>query len=461
MQWTIEEILYATKGETSLARSEVVQGVSTDSRCVSEGSLFVALRGERHDGHAFVREALSRGAEAAMVSEVPPGVAPERCIVVTDTLRALGDLACFTRLRENWRVVGLTGSSGKTTTKEMVASICAQARGAEKVLKTRGNWNNLVGLPLSILGASGGEEIAVLEMGMNRFGEIRRLTEIAQPDVGLITNVGLAHAGGVGGTQQGVARAKGELLEALRPDAVFVMNLDDDWVCRLARSFSGRKVSFGRGGDVQAHWVRDLGLEGVAFELDLAGEHAQVRLRLLGVHNVSNALAAAAVGLALGFRVEVIVAGLEDVDVVAGRMEVVRLRNGVTVLDDTYNANPSSVEAALRVLRRCSGRPLVVVGEMLELGGEGPRAHRLVGERVAALDVGALVLLGEQTEATAAAAQQAGLPKERIYRCRSCADAADVVLRLWSSGDVVLVKGSHNLHMEEVVGILVKAGNSG
>ncbi len=460
MRWTIKEVLRATRGRSSLADNQVVRGVCTDSRRVSPGALFFALRGERYDGHTFVEEALAKGAEAAVVDEVATGRVAERCIVVPDTLQALGDLAAWTRRREGWRVVALTGSTGKTTTKELIASICAQALGQQKVLKTKGNWNNLVGLPLTIVSAHGREDIAVLEMGMNRFGEIRRLTEIAQPDVGLITNIGLAHLGGVGGSIEGVARAKGELLETLEPKATFVANVDDEWICRLTQGFQGSKVTFGRGGDVQAHWIRDFGVDGVAFELDLAGVRARVRLRLLGVHNVSNALAAAAVGLALSFRVEAIVAGLEDVDAVTGRVEAVRLRNGVTVLNDAYNANPSSVEAALKVLRRFSGRPLVVLGEMLELGGESQRAHRMVGERVGALDVAALVVIGEQTEATAAAAQQAGLPNERIYLCRSCVEAAETIMRIWRSGDVVLVKGSHNLHMEEVVRILVEAGNA-
>jgi UDP-N-acetylmuramyl pentapeptide synthase len=265
----------------------------------------------------------------------------------------------------------------------------------------------------------------------------------------------------VGGSQAGVAKAKGELVEALQPQATLVVNADDEWVCRLAQKFSGAQVRYGSGGDVQAHWIRDLGANGVVFELDARGERVKVHLRLLGVHNVSNALAAAAVGVAMGFRVEVIAAGLEDVDAVAGRMQVVRLRNGVTVLDDTYNANPSSVEAALKVLRRFSGRPLVVLGAMLELGGESQRAHREVGERAAALGVEALVLLGEETEATAKAAEQAGLPSRRIFRCQTRAEAAGVIQQVWQSGDTVLVKGSHGLHMEEVVQLLVKAGNSG
>ncbi len=460
MQWTIGEILQATGGQSALPPERVVSAIVTDSRAAAPGAVFVALKGERHDGHDFVGAALSQGCEAALVEHVPPGVPRERCLVVPDTLTALGDVAGWTRQRQGWLVVGLTGSTGKTTTKEMIASICASARGADKVLKTKGNFNNLVGLPITILQAAGTEETAVLEMGMNRFGEIRRLARIAKPNIALITNIGLAHAAGVGGTQAGVARAKGELIEELAADATLVVNLEDEWVCRLARGFTGRKIGYGAGGEVQAHWVRDLGADGVVFELSAAGARARVRLRLVGTHNVSNALAAAAVGLAMGFRVEVIAAGLEAVDVVDGRMVVVRLRNGVTVVDDTYNANPSSVEAALKALRRFPGRPLVVLGEMLELGGESRRAHQQVGERAAALDVRLLVLLGEETKATAEAAVAAGLAPDRVHHCANHAEAAELVRRVWRSGDTVLVKGSHSLHMEEVVRLLIHSGNS-
>lgn len=459
MQWTIAEIVTATRGRTELASDQVASAVTTDSRHVAPGAIFVALRGERYDGHDFVSESLARGALAAVVHHLPPGADPARCIWVPDTLRALGDWAAWTRHRQGWQVVGLTGSSGKTTTKELIAAVCARACGADRVLKTRGNWNNLVGLPLTILQATGKEAVAVLEMGMNRFGEIRRLTEIARPNVGLITNIGLAHAEGVGGTQAGVARAKGELVEGLNPEATLVVNLDDEWVCRVARGFRGKTVTYGTDGDVRAHRIRGRGAEGVSFDLAVGSERVPVHLRLVGVHNVSNALAAAAVGVAMGFRVEVIAAGLEDVEPVEGRMVVVRLRNRVTVLDDTYNANPSSVEAALKTLRSFSGRPLVVLGQMLELGGESERAHRIVGERAAALGVELLVVLGEQAAATAAAAVAAGLPADRVHHCRSHAEAAQVVQQFWQSGDTVLVKGSHGLHMEEVVRLLKDAGN--
>ena len=461
MIWELSEVLAATGGRTNLDRALRFHSIVTDSRAVRPGALFVALRGQRFDGHDFVAEALAHGALAALC-ERPVAAAPDRCILVPDTLRALGDLAGWTRRREGWRVVGITGSAGKTTTKELAAAVCTQGLGAERlVLKTRENFNNLIGLPLTILGATGEERVAVLEMGMNRPGEIRRLAQIAAPNIGLITNIGLAHAEGVGGTIAHVARAKGELLEALESDDVFVLNLDDEWVCRLAQDCRARCVTYGRGGDVQAHWIRDLGPDGARFELDVLGQKTEVHLNLVGTHNVSNALAAAAVGLAMGFRVEVIASGLCGCGVeLAGRMKVERLRNEVTVIDDTYNANPSSVEAALRALRRFSGRRLVVLGEMRELGGESRRAHRAIGEYAASLEMDLLILLGPLTEAVAEGALHAGFPAERVIACGSHDEAARTVARHWQAGDTVLVKGSHSLHMEEVVHKLRELGNA-
>jgi len=457
--WEISEVVAATGGRTTLPERLVVHSVVTDSRAVRPGALFVALRGEHFDGHDFIDDALRAGAVAALCER--PGTMPEKCIVVPDTVRALGDLAGWTRRREGWRVVGITGSTGKTTTKELTAAVCSAGLGDPRlVLKTRGNWNNWIGLPLTILGASGEERVAVLEMGMNRPGEIRRLAQIAQPNVGVITNIGLAHAEGVGGTIAHVARAKGELLEELGEEEIFVLNLDDEWACRIARQCRARCVTFGKGGDVQAHWIRDLGPGGVKFQLNIRGERTEVHLPLVGVHNVSNALAAAAVGLAMGFRVEDIASGLcGGGEELAGRMQVERLRNGVTVIDDSYNANPSSVEAALRALCRFSGRRLVVLAEMRELGGESRRAHRAIGEYAASLEIARLVLYGPLTQAVAEGARDAGFPPEQIVECGSHEEAVRAVVDFWQPGDTVLVKGSHSLHMEEVVRTLREIGN--
>jgi len=462
MTWTLAEVLLATGGRATAGAADatVIPVVTTDSRRLDVGALFFALRGEHHDGHDFVADALRNGARYAVVHRTPAGVDPERLIHVADTLRALGDLAAWTRRQHPVRVVAVTGSSGKTTTKELIASICTAARLAppQRVLKTEGNFNNLIGLPLTLVRLQGDETVAVLEMGMNRPGEIARLTEIARPDFAVITNVGHAHLEGVGGTLAGVARAKGELFAGLAETAVIAVNTEDEWVRRLAAGFRGRQVRFGADGDVRAKHVAVRGVDGVSFDLRIDAAARRVRLRLVGAHNVMNALAAAAIGHAMGYGIETIGRGLEQASVPAQRMQVVRLANGVTLIDDAYNANPSSVEAALYALRDMPGRAIVVLGDMWELGTESARAHRTVGERAAALGVCGLFLLGTQAEETAAGARMAGLPGEAIYIGASHAAVAAAVVAQWQPGDCVLVKGSHGMRMEEVVRLLVDAG---
>ncbi|MCK6556546.1 UDP-N-acetylmuramoyl-tripeptide--D-alanyl-D-alanine ligase [Candidatus Binatia bacterium] len=432
--------------------------VSTDSRHVSPGQLFFALRGPQHDGHDFVNQAFVAGAAAAVVERMPPAAPPGRLLVVSDSLRALGDLAAWTRRQYPLRVVAITGSNGKTTTKELVAAVCETAAGgAGAVLKTEGNLNNLIGLPLTLLRLRGSETVAVLELGMNQPGEIARLTEIATPTCALITNIGPVHLEGVGGTIAGVAAAKGELFAGLAPDAIMVVNRDDEHVRRLAVPFPNRKVTYGVDGDLRAHHVRDVGTDGVAFTLALGNREAEVRLRLMGAHNVQNALAAAAVGHALGIDLDVIAAGLARAEGVGMRLQVIRLPNGVTILNDAYNANPSSVEAALQAIRHLPGRPVVVVGEMRELGDETRRAHRQVGERAGALGVWQLIAVGDCAADVVAGARSAGMPADRVHRCPTHAAAAAVVRAHWRKGDNVLVKGSRGARMEEVVRLLQAA----
>lgn len=461
MYWTAADVLEAVGGASECPLTTRFESVTTDSRSVSPDCLFIALHGNHYDGHAFVAEALAKGARAAVVQERVENVPPHRLIHVADTLRSLGNLAAWTRRQSVTRVVGITGSSGKSTTKELVASICTTAYPeAGSVLKTEGNLNNLIGLPLTLLRASGSERVAVLEMGMNRRGEIARLTEIARPDYGLITNIGLAHAEGVGGGIAGVAAAKGELIRSLTDDATVLVNVDDPWVREVADGFPGRRVTFGTTGEVRAHRIRDLGFDGMAFDLEIAGSTTEVRLRLVGVHNVSNALAAAALGHAMGFRLEVIGAGLERTVGMSMRMEVVRLTNGVTVINDAYNANPSSVEAALEALRRCPGRSVAVLGEMRELGAESRRAHHRIGECAASLGIDRVILLGPLTEQVAAGARAGGMQASRVTLCDSHAEAAAQVVAQWRVGDTVLVKGSHSMRMDEVVRLLESAGNA-
>ncbi len=465
MTWTLHDVLVATGAHTAPAMPPDIMftSVTTDSRHVEPGARFFALRGPWHDGHDHVLEALRQGARSAVVDRVVAALPANRVVQVSDTLRALGDLAAWTRSRAAVRVVAVTGSNGKTTTKEMIAAIGAAAAfpaPRARVLKTEGNLNNLIGLPLTLLQLQGDEAVAVVEMGMNRPGEIARLTEIARPDYGVVTNVGPAHLGGVGGTLAGVAAAKGELFAGLAPDAGIAVNTDDEWVRRMAAPFPGRKVTFGHAGEVQAHNVADFGADGVAFDLAIAGRGAKVRLPLSGRHNVANALAAAAVGHLLGLQLEDIARGLQRTIPASMRMEVRRLGNGVILINDAYNANPSSVEAALLALRRFAGRPVAVLGEMWELGDESRRAHRVIGERAGALGVQELFVLGDHAEDVAAGARAAGMPAEAIHMCGSHQEVAAAVGNRWQPGDTLLVKGSHGMRMDEVVRLLESMGNS-
>jgi len=458
MRLKLTDVLEATAGtlHSSPSKDLAFASVGIDSRRVSPGELFVALRGQNHDGHDFVSQALAEGARAAVVERLIPSVDPAALILVDDTLRALGDLAAATRIRSSMKVVAITGSNGKTTTKEMVAAICEAAPwspASNRVLKNEGNLNNLIGLPLTLLRLAGDEAVGVLEMGMNQPGEIARLTEIARPDFGVVLNVGRAHLQGVGGLA-GVAAAKGELFEGLSGDAVIAVNVDDPWVVKIADNFSGRKVYFGSRGEVRADNIVDFGFDGVGFDLLINGRRAKVRLRMIGRHNVTNALAAAAIGHAMGLPQGVIVKGLREASPPPMRMQVERLANGMMVLNDSYNANPSSVEAALEALRRMPGRLVVVLGAMWELGDESRRAHREIGERVASLGADLLVTLGELGESIAAGALEAGMAESAVHVCTTHEEAAEIVRRQREAGVVVLVKGSRGMKMEEVVRLL-------
>jgi UDP-N-acetylmuramoyl-tripeptide--D-alanyl-D-alanine ligase len=319
------------------------------------------------------------------------------------------------------------------------------------MLKTVGTENNLIGVPMTLLRLTGNEAVAVLEMGMNAPGEIARLVQIACPDVGVITNIGPAHLAGVGGTVAGVASAKAEMLAGMRRDATIAVNTQDEWVVRISEQFHGRRVEFGPGREVEGRTVTDFGLDGVAFELCVAGRVAKVRLRLPGAHNVANALAAAAVSHAIGLSLETIRAGLERVSLPPRRMQVLHLPNGVTVLNDSYNANPANVEAALSVLVRQPGRRIAVLGEMLELGEQSTALHEHVGALAAKAGVDALVAVGAQAHAVARGARLAGLEAAAICVCADPAEAAARVLAMLRARDFVLVKGSRGPLTEEVV----------
>ena len=455
--FALEEVLAATGGDlVRLGARTRFPGVTTDSRSLRPDELFVALRGEAHDGHAFLGEAVERGAGAVVV-ERAHAERPLRCgvIAVRDTLAALGDLAAFHRRRCHPRIVAVTGSNGKTTTKEMLAAILARAFGPGRVLRTTGTQNNLVGLPLTLLRLAGTEEAAILELGMNGPGEIWRLAQIAEPDVGVITCVAPAHLEGLGSIH-GVAEAKAELYRRLRPSATAVVNADDPLVTASARAFPGRKVPFGMapaaGVTVGAQGIVDRGLEGTEFRLVVERQEAAIRLAVPGRHNVTNALAAAAAAHALGVDLAAVQAGLEAFQPPGMRMEVTQLPTGVTVLNDAYNANPASMAAALSTLAASRGRRrLAALGEMRELGDEAPRAHRELGAAAAAARLDALFLLGPHAGEVRAGAEAAGLPAECITIAASHDELAARLAAYCRAGDLVLLKGSRGAAMEEVL----------
>lgn len=455
--WTLAQVLLATGGRLWGKRTEACfRLVSTDSRTVEAGDLFVALRGDKFDGHAFVAEVLAKGAAGLILEEPPAAPVPVPVVLVPDTLTALGDLAHYRRSRMgDLQVLAVTGSSGKTTVKEMTAAILGQQH---QVLKSRGNFNNLIGLPLSLLPVEEHHEFAVLEMGMNRPGEIARLAEIALPDAACITNVQEAHLAGLASIE-GVAKAKGELFAGMKAWGTLVVNLDDPRVRRLARRLSHAKITFGRAAaaDVRATHIRGLGEAGMSFTLVIGDWRQRVRLAALGVHNVQNALAAAALCLAAGLAPAEIAAGLAAYRPFAKRLQLQPFIGGLKLIDDTYNANPASMLAALETVHnlRRERKVVAVLGDMLELGARSVAAHRFVGENAARLDFDYLLAVGEFAGEVVAAARRAGMGEEQA---RACRDKAEI--RAWleqslaegllTADDLVLVKGSRGMRMETI-----------
>ncbi|MFN2376803.1 MAG: UDP-N-acetylmuramoyl-tripeptide--D-alanyl-D-alanine ligase, partial [Candidatus Binatia bacterium] len=369
---------------------------------------------------------------------------------VDDTLAALGDLAAWHRRGFNGPLVAVTGSNGKTTVKEMLRAIFLAHFGEGRVLATQGNLNNLIGAPLTIFGLCADHAAAVVEMGMNAPGEIARLAEIGQPTVGLITCVAEAHLEGLGSIE-GVARAKGELFEGLPGEAVAVVNADDANVAGQASRFGGRRLTFGAAGEVRAEDVACRRVDASSFHLCSGGERLRVELPLGGRHNVQNALAAAAAALAAGVPAATIALGLSRMKPPPMRMSAETLANGVTLVNDAYNANPGSLRAALATLGGLDARRIVVIGDMLELGPRAAELHRDIGADAAAISPLLLCAYGSFAADLAAGAREAGLPAERVCVCALHEDAAAQVASVWRPGDAVLVKGSRGSAMEKVV----------
>lgn len=451
--FTVQDIVRATRG--ALVGGDLgvpVGGISIDSRTVGVGEAFVAIHGHRLDGHAFLADAAARGAACLVVHTVPddpPANAP--LVLVDDTTRALGRLAAWHRARFTVPVVAVTGSNGKTTTKEMIAAVLGTRW---NVLKPEGSFNNQWGLPLTLLKLGAEHGAVALELGTNQQGEIAALAAIADPTVGVVTTVAAVHTEFLGSID-GVREEKAALVRAVKAAGVVALNADDARVASMARESIARVITYGgaAAADVQAADIAERA-EGLQFTLGHGGAHHPVALAFSGRHNVTNALAAAAAGVAVGLSLEDIARGLATARPMKGRC-VWRSAGDVLVLDDTYNASPSSVRAALDALiaRRDRHRAIVVLGDMLELGVVAEAAHREVGQLVAALPADEFVGVGRAMALAVETARAAGMAAAQHFS--TFEDTVAHLLKRLVPGDIVLVKGSRGMRMERVADALV------
>jgi len=464
----LADVIEALGNQRPNNAGQVITQAVIDSRSAIPGCLFVALPGEKVDGHDYVGQAFELGASFALVDKdlsaqfpqldlrsVPSNqdlaeVVLPACLLVDDSLAALQQIARFWRSRLDVEVIGITGSVGKSTTKEMVAEILSHRY---STLKNEGNYNNEIGLPMTILGLSEGHERAVLEMGFYVPGEIKFLCEIAKPRIGVVTNIGTVHAERAG-SQEVIAQGKAELVESLPRDGVAILNYDDPFVRKMAEKTKARVLFYGLSSesDLWADQVEGLGLEGIRFRLHYRNEVLHLRVPMLGQHSVHTALRAAAVGLADGLEWEEIISGLRFGHMQL-RLVAVRSHSGALLLDDTYNASPQSTLAALNLLGELDGRKIAVLGDMLELGQYEQQGHEMVGIRAAEI-AEVLITVGRRAQLIARAAWEAGLPSEKITEVETTPDAIKVLETLLEPDDVVLIKGSRGMRMDAIVAAL-------
>jgi UDP-N-acetylmuramoyl-tripeptide--D-alanyl-D-alanine ligase len=456
---TAGDVGLATGGRLLNGAPDTVVGrVSIDTRTLKPGDLYVALRGQRFDGHAFAEAALAAGACGVLVSE-PPAIPPAALgsgllLAVADTTRALQALARWVRRRSGAHVVAITGSAGKTTTKEIAAAFLGLGH---RVMRSTGNLNNHIGLPLSLLELRHGAEVAVVELGMNHAGEIRTLVQIAEPDMRVWTNVAAVHLEFFD-SNDAIADAKAEILERATAATVLVANADDRLVMARASGFAGRTVTFsgadGSPATVVAAGIEDLGLDGTRAEVRTPAGNAEWRLPLLGRGNLMNSLAALAVGLEFDVPLEAMAERASSLGAAPHRGEVTKLAGGVTLVDDAYNSNPRALQMALAVLaaERRYKRRVAVLGEMLELGVESRPLHEACGQAAAAAGLSELVTVGgTPAAALARAAVGAGMAESDVRHVATSEEAAELAAAIVRAGDVVLVKGSRGIRTERVV----------
>jgi UDP-N-acetylmuramoyl-tripeptide--D-alanyl-D-alanine ligase len=460
MNLTLEEISQAVGGRLAGPGNLKVRGYSIDTRTLNASELFFAIKGPRFDGHEFVRQAFEKNAAAVVVERSAEGVGQRPVIRVSSAIEALQNLARDVRRRWGKPIIGVTGSAGKTTTKEMIAALLGKKF---TVLRSVGNLNNEFGLPLCLLRVERYQNIGVLEMGMSAKGEIRKLASIAEPNEGVVTNVNPVHLEFFKSVDE-IAEAKAELIEGLHDPKVAYLNNDDSRVRAMAQRFSGKLVAYGvkSSASFKVQQIQDLGLDGTSFTVRHGNQEHQFVLPLLGQHNVANAVAAIAVATTHEVPYEQIREALAEMKPEKMRGQVVKFREGFAVIDDCYNSNPKALSEMIRFVGRLQGyqRKILVAGEMLELGPEGPELHRECGREAAKAGLASIIAVQGQATEILEGALAAGMDRSRLKFARDAVQAGDLLARMVKKGDVVLIKGSRGVKLEQVLNTLRAAFSS-
>ncbi len=454
-----EEIIKAVNGIlVSGDINEVFMNISTDSRKISEGDLFIPLIGENFDGHNFISKSLEAGAAGVITQKEHNGYGGKAVIKVEDTLQALKDIASYYRSKFKIPFTGITGSVGKTSTKDMVASVLNQRF---NVLRTEGNFNNEIGLPLTILRLDSFHEAAVIEMGMSGFGEISSLTSIVKPHIAIITNIGLSHIEKLG-SRQNILKAKMEILEGLDKDGLVILNGDDKLLYGLKNLLGFRTLFYGmeEGMDYQASNISTSGENGSEFDITINNAEYHICVPVPGVHNVYNALAAIAAGIELGMPMDKIIRGIADFKPGKMRQNIIS-HNGIKIINDAYNASPQSMEAGINVLKDIAGnnRTVAILGDMLEMGDWAEKAHKDVGMFAVSKGIDYILTVGNNALNIAAGAAESENMPDKVFSFISNKDVNEFLKGFVKKGDTILVKGSRGMKMEEIVNYLCSIDN--
>lgn len=443
---TLKDVLSATGGALLQSRASSFSGVSTDSRQIKKDDLFIPIIGEKFDGHKFIVSALKKGASGTLTSDKKMALPKDKTVIlVKDTLKAYHQIA--RAYKEKFRIpfIGVTGSSGKTTTKDMLASILSRSG---KTLKTEENFNNEIGVPKTLLTLNKTHRYAVIEMAMQGLGEIEELAWIARPDVAVITNVGSAHMESLG-TEKNIAKAKGEILKFQKKKDIAILPADDKYFSYLKKKAKGKVLSFGidSPADVSAKDIRYL-CDSSNFTIESKDLKVQIDLPLPGKHNIYDTLAAAAAAHAAGIKPDQIKKGLESFKLSSKRLNIINV-DGIRIIDDTYNANPDSMAASLSILENYPGRRIAVLGDMLELGKIAKKSHENIGRFAANLNIESLVAVGNLSKYTAMGAKAGGL--KNVHSSKTNGEAVAILKKMTRPNDTILIKGSRGMRMEKIV----------